>query len=92
MNNPLYNLGLDHGLQRGREQAQAQAQAQVLKQAMDALRLTVADLCELLTIEVTAERGQEMDRLDLDGLNALRLHLKAHHAWPQTEAISPAVK
>ncbi|MFO0658766.1 MAG: hypothetical protein U0165_02885 [Polyangiaceae bacterium] len=92
MNNPLYNLGLDHGLKRGREQAEAQAQAQALKQAADALRSTVCDLCELLGIEMTEERREEIERLDLEGLNALRLHLKAHHEWPQRDVLSLPAK
>jgi hypothetical protein len=46
------------------------------------LRTAVADLCELLGIELTAEREAHLGTLDAAGLTALRQHLKAHKAWP----------
>ena len=49
-------------------------------------RLAILDLCELLGIDVTPERRRDVESLDLDGLDALRLHLKAQRAWPSRHA------
>ena len=46
------------------------------------LRVAVRDLCEVLGITLTAEQQAQIDSLDLDGLRALRAHLKSARAWP----------
>jgi hypothetical protein len=42
----------------------------------------VLDLCELLGVELSAERRAHLAALDLPGLEALRANLKATKAWP----------
>lgn len=46
------------------------------------LRQAVYDLCEVLGIEMTQERSVAVEGLDLNGLEALRGHLKKARAWP----------
>lgn len=45
------------------------------------LRTAVLDLCEVLGIVPTDEQHAELERLDRDGLNALRARLKKDHRW-----------
>lgn len=67
------------GLQQGREQGLQQGLQQARE---DGLRTAIGDLCEAFGIELTAERQADLAGRDLAGLEALRLHLKAHRAWP----------
>jgi hypothetical protein len=46
------------------------------------LRTAVLDLCEVLTVELTAERRAHVASLDLPALEALRLALKQTRRWP----------
>ena len=48
----------------------------------EALRTAIADLCEAYGLSLTAAQEAELAALDLAGLEALRLHLKAHRCWP----------
>lgn len=75
MNNPLYNLGLQHGLEKGREQGRERE-----------ARLAIADICEMLGLELTAARRGHLEQLNLQGLEALRAHLKTHRMWPESSA------
>jgi hypothetical protein len=59
------------GLREGEERGKAEG-----------LRAAVADLCELLGIEVTEARKAHLADLNVAGLEALRLHLKLHRSWP----------
>lgn len=62
--------GHDAGLREGREEAQ-----QVARQA-------IIDLCEVLGLAMTAEQRADLEARDLAALEALRVHLKQHRAWP----------
>ncbi len=46
------------------------------------LRRSLADLCELLGIELTEERRQALSAADLSGLEALRKRIKQERRWP----------
>ena len=39
------------------------------------------DLCEVLGVEVTAERRAQLERMDLDQLVILKDHLKRTRSW-----------
>lgn len=58
------------------------AQKQAADERDEALRAGVYDLCEVLGIEVTDARRQQVDHLDAPGLRALRQRLKAERRWP----------
>ena len=45
------------------------------------LRQAITDLCDVLGIELTPEREAQLRELDLEGLTALRTHLKRDRAW-----------
>ncbi len=45
------------------------------------LRQAIVDLCEVLGIELTPEREAQLRELDLEGLTALRVHLKRDRSW-----------
>jgi len=45
-------------------------------------RAALEDLCEILGIALTDARRAHLAGLDLQGLAALRGHLKAHRSWP----------
>ena len=45
------------------------------------IQQAITDLCEILGIEMTAERRAQIERLDLAGLSALRAHIKTARAW-----------
>ena len=64
-------LKIDDGQAAGKAEGEAKGQ-----------REAMADLCEVLGIELTEGRRAQLDALDLDGLNALRTHLKTHRGWP----------
>jgi Uma2 family endonuclease len=49
----------------------------------DAEQRGIMDLCEVLGIEVSAERRAFIDAQDLAGLAQLRAYLKQHRRWPQ---------
>jgi hypothetical protein len=66
-----YKDGLEKGLEKGLESAKKEA------------REAVKDLCEVLGIELSPERQQGLEKLDLPALSALRKHLKQHRAWPE---------
>lgn len=63
-----------------------EALARSLKEGMDLglneVRQALLDLCEVLGIEVTAERHAALAGMDLTQLGALRVHLKQQRAWP----------
>jgi uncharacterized membrane protein YqjE len=46
------------------------------------LREAVADLCELLGVELTETRRTQLAALDLAGLGAFLAALKPARAWP----------
>ena len=46
-------------------------------------RQAIVDLCELLGVEMTAERRAYLGALLLSELEELRQHLKQQRAWPQ---------
>jgi hypothetical protein len=51
-------------------------------------REAVKDLCEILAIELGAERLQALEAMDLPALTSLRKHLKTHRTWPP-EDVTP---
>jgi hypothetical protein len=46
------------------------------------LQLAIMDLCEVLGIELTPERGAQIEQLDPSQLSQLRTHLKSARTWP----------
>ena len=52
------------------------------KGKLEGERLVVADLCEVLGVDLTAEREGMLQRLDLEQITELRAHLKRDRAWP----------
>ena len=52
-----------------------------LRGKLEGARQTITDLCEVLGIELTTEREAQLRELDLEGLTALRVHLKRDRAW-----------
>jgi predicted transposase/invertase (TIGR01784 family) len=62
--------GLREGLREGREEGLA-----------DGLRQAVGDLCELLGIELSAERRAALRAMDMGELTALRDRLKRERRW-----------
>ena len=71
------------GLREGREAGEREGKA-AGERAGEArgLRAAVADLCEVLGLELTEERKAQLAGLEVAGLEALRLHLKQHRSWP----------
>jgi hypothetical protein len=47
------------------------------------LRVAIANLCEMLGVDLSEERQQHLAALDLDGVEALRRDLKEKNAWPR---------
>jgi len=47
-------------------------------------RLAIEDVCELLGIELTADRRALLEQANLADLQTLRLKLKSQKAWPAT--------
>ncbi len=71
--------GKEAGLREGEAKGEARGKEAGL---LEGLRATVADLCELLGVELNPARRAHLVALDLAGLSALRSHLKAHKTWP----------
>jgi hypothetical protein len=67
--------GEERGEKRGREQGLKDGRAQ-------GLRFGIEALCNVLAIELTAERTRHMNSLDEGGLTALFAHLQQRKAWP----------
>ena len=67
-----------------RLQAEEHRQGQIegRREGEQALRLAIEDLCEVYGIVLSAERQASLAGADLAALQALRLKLKAHRAWP----------
>ena len=70
MQSQLYKEIFAEGEQRGEQRGEQKT-----------LRLTIADLCEVLGIELTPERRAQLEQLDLSGLHALWTHLKVARTW-----------
>lgn len=64
-----------------REQSQQAYRLQISAVEDRGLRTAVLDLCEAFDITPTDEQRAELERLDRDGLNALRARLKKDHRW-----------
>ncbi len=64
--------------------AEKRAEERGRRQGLVEARAALTDLCEVLGIELTAERRAHLDRLDLAGLAALRAQIKEHRTWPGT--------
>ena len=70
--------GLDEGLKEGLKEGLTKGRDEGLRKGrIEAIR----DLCELLTIEWTAEREAEAERLSADDLLALRDRIKQTKSW-----------
>lgn len=66
-------------LERELELREAKGEARGLREAL-------ADLCEVLGVELTNERREHLARFELEALRALWAHLKAHKTWPDNPA------
>ncbi len=53
------------------------------RKGQESMRQAVATIAELLGIELTTERSEQVARMDLSQLNALCAHLKTRRSWPQ---------
>jgi len=60
----------------------AEKRAEARTRLLDA-REAIADLCEVLGIEMTEARRSHLDRLDYPALAELRRQIKANRAWPR---------
>jgi hypothetical protein len=67
------------------QQATAQAEAQALAEA----RQSILDLAEAYGLEISAARQQQVQGASLAESHALRLALKATHAWPAPSPTPP---
>jgi flagellar biosynthesis/type III secretory pathway protein FliH len=79
-----YKEGIEQGIEQGIERGIEQGIERGIEQGLAEAREAVKDLCELLGVEVNAERGQALEQMDLAGLSALRKHVKQHRSWPGT--------
>ena len=70
--------GMERGLEKGIEQGLQQGIEQGLLLGQ---RGAIRDLCEVLGLAITPEQEAELAQLDGDGLERLRLRLKATRAW-----------
>ncbi len=71
-------------LEQGLREGEARGEARGLREGKtEGLRSAVADLCEVLGVSLTEARRAHLAALDLVGLEALRLELKATKAWPE---------
>ena len=70
--------GKEEGLREGKAAGLREGEERGLRVAREA----VADLCEVLGVELTDERRAHLAALDLTGLEALRAELKAKKTWP----------
>ena len=55
---------------------------QLVKMREETLRFGIEGLCEILAIELYAERRAQLDALDAIGLEALQRTLRAERSWP----------
>jgi hypothetical protein len=62
---------IDEGERRGREQGR------------DGMKYAIAALCEVLGIELTADRSAQVARMDVAQLTSLCTYIKSHRAWPK---------
>ena len=73
-----HQKGQLEGRREGQLEGRREGQAEGLKLAI----LAIEDLCEVYGIRLTVEHRAFLAAADLAGLQALRLALKAHRAWP----------
>jgi flagellar biosynthesis/type III secretory pathway protein FliH len=71
-------LGLDEGMKKGRDEGLKAGRDEGLREG---LRQAIRDLCEVLGVENSAERRGELERLDENGLSALRDRIKSTKSW-----------
>jgi predicted transposase/invertase (TIGR01784 family) len=67
--------GLTQGLEQGRAEGMDEGRCKELRRSL-------ADLCELLGIEVTEERQEALIAADLSKLESLRARIKQDRRWP----------
>ncbi len=65
------------------EEREAKGKADGLREGENVAREIIADLCELLGIELTKERRATLNTLDLAEISRLRLRIKQRKAWPR---------
>lgn len=74
----MLSLATKEGIALGEKRGEKRG----LKKGIDiGLRQAVRDICELLSIEITAEKDAEIERLDAKGLARLRDRLKQTKRW-----------
>jgi predicted transposase/invertase (TIGR01784 family) len=79
--------GLRQGIEKGKEQGKAEGLRQGIEKGKEqgkaeGLRQGIEAICELLGIELSAERREKLDTLDAPGLDALFKALKSERRWP----------
>jgi hypothetical protein len=83
----LVKIGEDFGFERGFAEGEAAGKtAGEAAGEAKGLRGAVLDLCEAYGVQVNEAQRAQLLSLDLEGLSALRAHLKAHKAWPASQS------
>ncbi len=82
MKDPL-TIARREALQEGQEKGERLGQEKGERLGREeSLRLWIADMCELLGVDLTADRRAQIEQMDLDKLRELRAALKSARAWP----------
>jgi membrane protein involved in colicin uptake len=66
--------------EKAKKEAQGRGAAE--EKALAGAREAIADLCELLSIKLTAAQRAQVEAMDLSGLRQLRTSLKQQKRWP----------
>ena len=72
-----YRIEMSAALDKGRDEGRDEG----LQRGQAGLRMAIVDLCEAYGIAPSAEQHAELERLDIDGLDALRARLKQDRRW-----------
>jgi predicted transposase/invertase (TIGR01784 family) len=75
----MHQFAVAEGRAEGRAEGEAKGRA---KGRTESLRLAIETAADLLAIEITKKRRDEMNGLDVDGLTAMLGTLRAERRWP----------
>jgi flagellar biosynthesis/type III secretory pathway protein FliH len=75
--------GREAGLREGEARGEAKGKAEGRREGeARELRTAVPDLCEAFGLELTRERGAQIEAMGVGELEALRAVIKQHRRWP----------